>query len=146
MYICVFVYAFNVYFLYIENVIHLQVWNSTFFLICRRSKMAAEKLEALSTCSQTQTSLAAKPQNNQLENPAESEWECVSGCVWTSVRGRSVSGQEPAHLQGTQELVAPALLAEPNTSGSADLRWEPFWRFLNILLEKKPPECPHLGT
>ena len=35
--------------------------------------MAAEYLEALSTCSQPWTSLAAKPQSNQLENPAQSE-------------------------------------------------------------------------
>ena len=33
------------------------------------SKMAAESLEAPSTCSQTWTSLAAKPQSNQLKNP-----------------------------------------------------------------------------
>ena len=35
--------------------------------------MAEEQLEALSTCSQTWTGLAAKPQSTQLENPAESE-------------------------------------------------------------------------
>ena len=69
------------------------------------SKMAAEQLEAPSTCSQPWTSLAAKPPSNQLENPTECEWEhvWVSVCV-DKCSGVCVSVRVPICLQSHSRL------------------------------------------